>query len=330
MSMRVLVAGGAGFIGSHFVRHLLENHSDYQITVLDKLTYAGRIENLHDVRHDIQFIHGDICNSGDVEQAMTGCRLVFNFAAESHVDRSIHDGAVFVQTNVQGTYTLLEQARRLKVDRYIQVSTDEVYGSSLERSFVEEDVLHPSSPYSASKASADLFTLAQIHTHGLPAVITRSTNVFGPYQFPEKLIPLLTLNAIEGLPLPIYGDGRNVRDWIYVADNCAAIDFVAHHGQDGEVYNVGGKNERRNIEVAGMILDILERPRELIQFVPDRPGHDLRYSLDTSKLERLGWRAKSNFEDRLRATVAWYREQEWWWRPLRSAITHRNGIASNG
>ena len=315
--MRVLVTGGAGFIGSHFVRHLLANHPDYQVTVLDKLTYAGRMENLQDVHQDIQFIQGDICNSRDVERAMTGCRLVFNFAAESHVDRSIDGGGIFVQTNVQGTYILLEQARRLKMDRYIQVSTDEVYGSSPARSFVEGDVLNPSSPYSASKASADLFTLAQVHTHGLPAVITRSTNVFGPHQFPEKLIPVLILNAIEGLPLPIYGDGRNVRDWIYVTDNCAAIDFVAHHGRDGEVYNVGGKNERRNVDVAGLVLDILERPRELIQFVPDRPGHDLRYSLDTSKLERLGWHVRTNFEDRLRDTVAWYRQHEWWWQPLR-------------
>lgn len=315
--MKILVTGGAGFIGSHFVRYWLTKHPDDNVVVLDKLTYAGRLENLHDVFDQIQFIRGDICLREDAHRAMEGCKMVFNFAAESHVDRSIAEAGTFIQTNVWGTYILLETARQLKVKRFIQISTDEVYGSLPGGSSCEHDLLTPSSPYAASKAGADTLALAYFITYGLPVLITRSANNFGPYQYPEKLIPLFILNALEGKPLPVYGDGQNVRDWIHVADNCAAIDLVAQEGIPGEIYNIAAKNERKNLEITYLILSYLKRPKELIRFVQDRLGHDRRYSLDTTKIEQLGWHPSTQFEDALREAINWYRENEWWWKPLR-------------
>lgn len=315
--MKILVTGGAGFIGSNFVRYWLNKYPDSDVVVLDKLTYAGRRENLHDVLGHIQFIQGDICLQEDVDRAMQECRMVFNFAAESHVDRSITGAGAFVHTNVWGTHVLLEAARRHKVERFIQISTDEVYGSRLQGSFTEKDALNPSSPYAASKAGADVLALAYFKTYNLPVVIPRSSNNFGPYQYPEKLIPLFILNALGSKPLPVYGDGQNVRDWIYVQDNCEAINLVAQKGASGGIYNIAAKNEKENLEVIHAILECLARPEELIQFVQDRPGHDRRYSLDTTRIEQLGWRSSTRFEDALKETIRWYQGNEWWWQPLR-------------
>ena len=315
--MIILITGGAGFIGSHFVRHTLEKHPEHDIVVLDKLTYAGRKENLHDVLDSVRFIHGDICLPDDVDKAMDGCDMVFNFAAESHVDRSITGAGAFVNTNVWGSYILLEAARRHRIARFIQVSTDEVYGSCLNGSFTEGDIANPSSPYAATKASADLLALSYERTYGLPVLITRSSNNFGPYQYPEKVIPLFITNALEGKPLPVYGDGRNVRDWIYVQDNCAAIDFVSQNGTPGEIYNIAAKNERENLEIVDQILQLLKKPRELVRFVQDRPAHDRRYSLDVTKITALGWAPTTPFQDALTDTIEWYQHNDWWWKPLR-------------
>jgi dTDP-glucose 4,6-dehydratase len=315
--MKILITGGAGFIGGHFVRYTREKHPGHDVVVLDKLTYAGRKENLHDVLDSVRFIHGDICRPDDVDKAMDGCDMVFNFAAESHVDRSITGAGAFVNTNVCGSYVLLEAARRHRIARFIQISTDEVYGSCLTGSFTEGDIANPSSPYAASKASADLLALSYERTYGLPVLITRSSNNFGPYQYPEKVIPLFITNAIEGKPLPVYGDGRNVRDWIYVQDNCAAIDFVSQNGAPGEIYNIAAKNEKENLEIVDQILQLLKKPRELIRFVQDRPAHDRRYSLDVTKVTALGWVADTPFKEAIADTIQWYQENEWWWKPLR-------------
>ena len=315
--MRVLITGGAGFIGTNFVRYLLDRYPNDEIVVLDKLTYAGRMENLHDIREKIEFIKGDICKREDVDKAMKECDIAFNFAAETHVDRSIIESGVFVRTDVIGTHTLLEAARKHDVDKFIQVSTDEVYGSIEVGSFKETDFLDPSSPYSASKAGADLLVNAYHKTYGLFVLITRSSNNYGPFQFPEKLIPLLITNALENKPLPIYGDGKNVRDWIYVTDNCEAIDIVFHKGKPGEVYNIASGEKRMNIEVANLILDELKKPNDLIKFVKDRPGHDRRYSLDTTKIMKLGWKPRTKLRNGLKKTVKWYSENKWWWEPLK-------------
>ena len=305
--MRFLITGGAGFIGCNFVRYMLEKYPDDEIAVLDKLTYAGRLENLQEVMNKITFIKGDICDNEDVKK-VGDCNVIFNFAAETHVDRSILDAGVFVKTDVLGTYTLLEYARKHDVEKYIQISTDEVYGSIDKGSSSEEDVLDPSSPYSASKAGADLLVKAYHRTHGLPVFITRSSNNFGPYQYPEKLIPVLILKAMHDEPLPIYGDGRNVRDWIYVLDNCAGIDTVFQKGKIGEIYNIASGNEKQNIEIANMILEELEKPKSLIKFVDDRHGHDKRYSLNIEKVRKLGWNSKYRFEDAVKETIRWYKE----------------------
>jgi len=315
--MRILITGGAGFIGSHFVRCSLEKHPEYDVAVLDKLTYAGRVENLHDVLDSVRFIHGDVCQPCDVDKAINGCDMVFNFAAESHVDRSINEAGAFINTNVWGTYVLLEAARRYRIKRFIQISTDEVYGSCLNGSFAEDDIANPSSPYAASKASADLMALSYVRTYGLPVLITRSSNNFGPYQYPEKLIPLFITNALEDKPLPVYGDGRNIRDWIYVQDNCAAIDFVSRDGTPGEIYNIAAKNERENLEIVDHILQLLKKPRNLIRFVKDRPAHDRRYSLDVTKMTALGWVSAAPFKEVLANTIEWYQKNEWWWKPLK-------------
>ncbi len=306
--VRMLITGGAGFIGSNFVHYMLDKY-DHEIVVLDKLTYAGNIENLADVIENIHFIKGDICKGEDVKVAMKDCDVVINFAAESHVDRSIEEPGVFVKTDVFGTYTLLEYARKYDVNKYIQISTDEVYGSIEKGSFTEESRLNPSSPYSASKAGGDMLVGAYYKTYGLPVLITRSTNNFGPYQYPEKLIPLFITNALNDKPLPLYGDGQNVRDWLYVLDNCRGIDLVLRKGKLGETYNISGGVEKTNLEITHMILDILKKPKSLIKFVEDRLGHDRRYSLDSSKIKKLGWEPKWNFEDALRETVKWYAQQ---------------------
>lgn len=303
--MKMLITGGAGFIGSNFVHHVIEEN-EHEVVVLDKLTYAGNMDNLKDVINKIEFIKGDICNETDVKNAMQDCDMVVHFAAETHVDVSIQNPNLFIKTNVLGTCNLLEEARKNDINRFCQISTDEVYGSIKHGSMSEESRLNPSNPYSASKAGADMLVMAYYKTFNLPVVITRSSNNFGPYQYPEKLIPLFILNALNDKPLPVYGDGLNVRDWLYVRDNCRAILLVLEKGKLGEIYNISSGNERNNLEITHMILDILNKPKDLIEFVEDRPGHDWRYSLDATKLKELGWESKWNFEDALRETVDWY------------------------
>ncbi len=314
--MRLLVCGGAGFIGSTFVRLRVREHGD-DVTVLDKLTYAGRRENLHDVIEEIRFVHGAIEDPAAVQDAVAGCEAIVNFAAETHVDRSISGPEAFIMTNMQGTHVLLEAARQHSL-RYVQVSTDEVYGSIEEGSFTEESPLDPSSPYSATKTGADLLVSSYFHTYGLPASICRGSNNYGPYQYPEKLIPLMILNALAGDRLPVYGDGRNVRNWLYVEDFGRGIGHVLQHGSPGQAYNCGGPDECENVDVVKRILALAGGDESLIDFVPDRPGHDRRYSLSSEKLRGLGWSAQVRFEEGLGRTVGWYRENAWWWEPIRS------------
>jgi dTDP-glucose 4,6-dehydratase len=318
--VRVLVTGGAGFIGSHFIRHRLRTEPGDQVINLDKLTYAGNPANLADVADDprYRFVHGDICDAALVDEVMAGCDAVVNFAAESHVDRSIQDAGDFIRTDVYGTWVLLEAARRHRVERYLQVSTDEVYGSLPVGAFGEGDPLRPSSPYAASKAGGDHMVLAYWTTHRLPVLITRASNNFGPNQYPEKVIPLFITNALDDVPLPLYGDGRQVRDWLYVLDHVAALDLVLRRGAPGEVYNVGGGQELENVVLTRRILALLGKPESLIRPVADRPGHDRRYAVDTAKLRTLGWAPAHAFDEALAATVAWYRAHEPWWRPLKS------------
>jgi dTDP-glucose 4,6-dehydratase len=318
--MRILVTGGAGFIGSNYVRHVLATHPADSVVNLDKLTYAGNLENLRDVERDPRytFVHGDICDGARVREAMRGADAVVHFAAETHVDRSNLGADDFLRTNVTGTFTLLEAARELQIGRFLAVSTDEVYGSIAKGAALESDLLNPSNPYSASKAAADLLVRAYWTTHHLPVVITRSSNNFGPYQYPEKVIPLFVTNALEGKPLPLYGDGRNVRDWLYVLDNCAAIDLVLRRGREGEIYNIGGGTEVENIVLTRRILSLLGQPESLIKPVVDRPGHDRRYALDSSKVTALGWTPATGFDAALAATVEWYRTHEPWWKPIKS------------
>lgn len=320
--MQILVTGGAGFIGSNFVRYLLGAYPTDTVVALDKLTYAGRRENLQGLDESaagrLTFIEGDICNPTIVREAMAECQAVVNFAAESHVDRSIEEPGGFIQTDVYGTSVLLDAARELRVDRYLQVSTDEVYGSIEDGSFTEESPLEPSSPYSASKAGGDLLVGAYSHTHGIDALVTRSSNNYGPYQYPEKLIPLCILNAFAGDPLPVYGDGKQVRDWLHVTDNCRGIDTVLRKGKGGEVYNIGGGEERENITVVREILELTGQDESLIEFVTDRLGHDRRYSLSSERARALGWQPEIGFEHGLEQTVQWYRDNGWWWQPIRS------------
>jgi dTDP-glucose 4,6-dehydratase len=318
----IMVTGGAGFIGSNFVRMMLREHPDYHILVFDKMTYAGNPDNLLDVRSDPRFnmVEGDIADAAKVEATVQdyGIDAIVNFAAETHVDRSIEAPGSFIQTNVFGVYALLEATRKSGVERMLHVSTDEVYGAVLEGSSTEEDKLEPRSPYSAAKASGDLMCRAYFVTHGTPVMVTRGSNTYGPYQYPEKLLPLFITNALEDKTLPMYGDGKNVRDWMHVLDHCRGIDTVLHKGQTGEIYNVGGGNERENIEVIYALLDLLGKPRSLIHYVQDRPGHDRRYSIDTTKLRGLGWEPQHSFEDGLRETVEWYRDNPWWWQKIKS------------
>jgi len=318
--MRLLVTGGSGFIGSNFIRYVLTEHPDDRIVNLDKLTYAGNPANLADFEHDARyaFVHGDIADAELVGDVARGVDAIVNFAAPSHVDRSILDADEFLRTNVLGVRVLLDAVRTLGVPRLLHVSTDEVYGSIATGAATEASPLRPSNPYSAAKAGGDLLALAYWNTHGVPVVVTRSSNNFGPYQYPEKLIPLFITNALESQPLPVYGDGLQVRDWIYVLDNCAAIDLVLRAGRDGEVYNIAGGHEVANATVTREILRWLGKPESLIQMVADRPGHDRRYALDATKLARLGWAPRYPFASALESTVRWYREHDAWWRPLKS------------
>ena len=322
---RVLITGGAGFIGSNFVRYALGHHPEWEVVVLDKLTYAGNLENLEDVRDRITFVQGDIANPEDVRRAMKGVDAVLNFAAESHVDRSLLDPRPFVKTNVEGTLVLLEEARCARVKRFLHVSTDEVYGdlSGTDRHSLETDPLRPRSPYAASKAGAEHMVFAYGISYGLDVVVTRGSNTYGPYQYPEKIIPLFITNALDDKPLPVYGDGSAVRDYMYVEDHCAGIDLVLHKGKAGEAYNLGARLEVPGVEVAERVLKLLGKPRDLICFVPDRPGHDYRYSVDPSKAEALGWRRKWTFAEGLRQTVRWYVENEGWWRRVREKLEFR-------
>ncbi|MHB9149515.1 MAG: dTDP-glucose 4,6-dehydratase [Thermoleophilia bacterium] len=317
--MRLLVCGGAGFIGSDFVRRMLAKHSDWVVTVLDKLTYAGNLDNLLALVDEprYRFVQADICDAEAVREACRDADAVVNFAAETHVDRSIAEPEAFLHTDILGTHALLEAVRELGIERMVQVSTDEVYGSIDEGSFAETHPIVPSSPYSASKAGGDLQVLAYHRTYGLPVMITRGSNTYGPYQYPEKLIPLFVTNALEGEQLPLYGDGMNVRDWLHVDDHSDGIEFVLEHGEPGEVYNVGGGNERTNREITAIILDELGLGEEVIRWVADRPGHDRRYSLDCAKLQAVGWRPQVDFEQGLRETIRWYRDNDWWWKKIK-------------
>lgn len=322
--MKVLVTGGAGFIGANFTRRIARRHPEWEVVVLDKLTYAGRRENLADLEgtENFEFVQGDITDRRVVSEVLPGCRYVFNFAAETHVDRSLYDAGNFIQTDVYGTFVLLEEARHSKsLERFVQISTDEVYGSVEQGSSVESDPLMPRNPYSASKAGADRLAYSYFATYGTPVIITRASNNYGPYQYPEKIIPLFITHALDDLDLPLYGDGLNVRDWLHVEDHCAAVELLLTQGVLGEVYNIGGGNEWTNLDLTRRILAALDKPESLIHRVSDRLGHDRRYSLDCTKLRQLGWRPEMPFERGLLETVAWYRSHESWWRPLKDEQT---------
>jgi dTDP-glucose 4,6-dehydratase len=318
----ILITGGAGFIGSNFARYILAKYPDYKVVVYDKLTYAGNLDNLRDVEGDPRytFVRGDICDEEKVDEMMREHEIdaIVNFAAETHVDRSLMEAGSFILTDVYGTYVLLEAAKKYDVERYHQVSTDETYGQVLESSSLESDLLVPRSPYAASKAGGDLMCHAYFVSFDVPVTLTRGANCIGPYQYPEKAVPLFITNAIDDIPLPLYGDGRQMRDYQYVLDHCEAIDVVLHKGLPGEIYNAGTGVETENIVMARMILDLLEKPHSLIQHVKDRPGHDRRYSLNCDKVKALGWRSRYTFELALEKTVQWYVDNEWWWRKIKS------------
>lgn len=318
----ILVAGGAGFIGSNFVIQILNKYPDYQIVVFDKLTYAGNLDNLLEVSDEprYQFVKGDICDPAVVKETIHQYEIdtIINFAAETHVDRSIMNPDAFIQTNVYGTYVLLEATRQFHLERFHQVSTDEVYGDvPLGYASGESDPVAPRSPYASSKASGDLMTLAYFTTYGLPVTITRGANNIGPYQYPEKVVPLFTTNAIDNQPLPMYGDGRQMRDYQYVGDHCRAVDLVLHDGLPGEIYNIGTGHEMENLKMAEILLGALDRPDSLIRHVTDRPGHDRRYSLNVDKIKNLGWVPKYSLAEAIRKTAQWYRDNEWWWRKIK-------------
>jgi dTDP-glucose 4,6-dehydratase len=320
--VEVVVTGGAGFIGSNFVRYALRSHDDWHVTTLDKLTYAGRRENLHDVmdhpRHT--FVHDDIGHASVSAPLVEQADIIVHCAAETHVDRSIQAAGDFIRTDVEGTFVLLEAARRAaRMRRFVQISTDEVYGSVSSGASRETDELKPRNPYAASKAGADRLAYSYWATYNVPVIITRASNNYGPYQFPEKVIPLFVTNAIDDIPVPLYGDGRNVRDWLHVDDHCRALDLLIDAGVNGEVYNVGGGNEVMNVDLTNRILSTLGKPASLITPVADRPGHDRRYCLDTTKLRGVGWSPRVPFDQGLRDTVEWYRANDWWWRPIKEA-----------
>lgn len=318
----ILVTGGAGFIGSNFIRHLLKKHHDYLVINLDKLTYAGNLNNLKDLEGNAnyKFIQGDICDERTVKKILRLNRvdMVVNYAAETHVDRSLLDPAAFVKTDVIGTYNLLEGVKEFKIKRFIQISTDEVFGSIEHGKFTETSPFEPNSPYSASKAGGDLLCRAYIKSFGLPIIVTHACNCYGPFQYPEKLIPLFITNLLENKKVPLYGDGKNVREWLYVLDHNSAIDFLLHHGELGETYNIGSGVEKKNLEITKLILDDLGFDNSLVEKVPDRLAHDKRYALDTKKINRLGWQPEFDFADAIHDTIRWYKNNDWWWQPLKS------------
>ncbi|MFA6635502.1 MAG: dTDP-glucose 4,6-dehydratase [Candidatus Omnitrophota bacterium] len=317
--MRLLITGGAGFIGSNFIRLTLDRYKDIRVTNLDKLTYCGNSANLEDISKDprYSFVKGDICDKGLMEDLISDSDIIINFAAETHVDRSIKYPDDFIVTNIYGTKTLLEAARKSGISKFIQIGTDEVYGSVPEGLSAERDTLRPNSPYSATKASADLLALSYYTTYGLPVIVTRSSNNFGPYQFPEKVIPLFITNLIDGRKVPLYGDGGNIRDWIFVGDNCEGIDVIMRKGKPGEIYNIGGGNHLSNKELTYAILSAMGKGEDSIEYVKDRPGHDRRYALDSSKAGKLGWTASSDLNGDIQRTIKWYKDNESWWRELK-------------
>jgi dTDP-glucose 4,6-dehydratase len=317
--MKLLITGGAGFIGSNFIRHILKKYPDYKIINLDKLTYCGNLENLKDIENNsnYSFVKGDICDKEIVDKLVSQVDVIIHFAAETHVDRSITDAITFIETDVIGTFTLLEAARKHNVKKFIQISTDEVYGEIKEGSFKETDELKPRNPYSAAKAAADRLAYSFFATYKLPVIITRSSNNYGPYQYPEKVIPLFVTNLLEGKKVPLYGDGLNIRDWLFVDDNCEAIDFILHNGKLGEVYNVAGKSEVTNLELTKFILKELGKDESFIEHVKDRPGHDKRYSLNINKVQQLGWQPKHNFQEAMKQTIQWYKNNNDWWKKIK-------------
>jgi dTDP-glucose 4,6-dehydratase len=330
----LLVAGGAGFIGSNFVRYMLEKYADFRVVVYDKLTYAGNLQNLLDVDDDPRytFVQGDICEAQTVDGVIREHKIdtIVNFAAETHVDRSIMDPDAFIKTDVYGTYVLLEAARKLGLERYHQVSTDEVYGHIAgEHRSLETDPVAPRSPYAASKTGGDLMAIAYYVTYGLPVTVTRGANNIGPYQYPEKVLPVFVTNAIDNVPLPVYGDGKQRRDYQYVLDHCQALDVVLHKGTPGEIYNVGTGGEMENLAMVEILLDELKKPHSLIQHVTDRPGHDRRYCLNVDKIKALGWEPRHTHEEAIRATVRWYVANEWWWRPIKSGERYKQYYEAN-
>ena len=320
--MNILVTGGAGFIGSNFIRFILKTHPDYKIINLDKLTYAGNLNNLKDIEGNAnyKFEKGDIADERTVKKIVRLNKIdaIINYAAETHVDRSILDPSAFVKTDVIGTYNLLEALKEFSVPRYIQISTDEVYGSLKTDKFTEESPFKPNSPYSASKASGDLLCRSYIKTFDLPIIMTHAANCYGPYQYPEELIPLFITNLMEGKKVPLYGEGKNIREWLYVIDHCRAIDFLLHKGAVGESYNIGSSIEKKNIEITKLILSELGKNESSIEYVRDRLGHDLRYALDNSKITQAGWSVEYKFDEAIRETIRWYQNNEWWWKPLKS------------
>ena len=315
VKIRILVTGGAGFIGSNFIRLVLNKYPECEIVNLDKLTYAADLDNLKDIEKNpnYKFVKGDICDKDIVANLVKDTDVIFNFAAETHVDRSIVNATSFIMSDVFGTYTLLETARNSGIKKFIHIGTDEVYGSIHNGSFIEADRLNPTNPYSASKAGADMIAMSFSQTYGLPITIARSTNNFGPYQHPEKLIPKMIINAISNKKLPVYGSGKNVREWLFVEDNCNALYLLLKKGKTGEIYNISAGNEKTNIEITKLIVEYLGKGKNLIKFVNDRPGHDFRYSISSKKIRKLGWKPLNIFEESLRKTISWYRTNDWWW-----------------
>lgn len=320
--MKLLITGGLGFIGSNFIRYILNKYTTYEVVNLDKMTYAGNPENLRDIEDSARykFVKGDICDKNLVNNLVLSEKpdAIINFAAETHVDRSILEPDAFIKTDIFGTHTLLEAVRNYKVEKYVQVSTDEVYGSIEKGKFKEESPLKPNSPYASSKAGADLLVRAYFKTYNLPVLITRSSNNYGPYQYPEKLIPLFITNILEGTKVPLYGDGLNVRDWLYVLDNCSGIDTVLHQGKAGEIYNIGADNEKTNEEITEIILKELGKDNNFIEYVKDRPGHDFRYALDSKKIKKLGWKPEHDFKKAIKETIEWYVSNPDWWKKIKS------------